>query len=107
MMAVRSGRAIPPRFLEPPPEVQAGLGIYMRAFFDLASDRQQQGGRILWSAVQWWCEAQGLDADEARDMHFLVGRMDLAFLAWAKDKKPDPTTREAPDRHVIPSGVRR
>jgi len=85
MQAVRSGRAVPPRLLEPPPEVQQGLGIYMRGFFELASDRQQ-GGKIPWSTIQDWCEANGQLGDDAKDAHFLLGRMDLAYMSWAKDK---------------------
>jgi hypothetical protein len=105
--AVRSGRAIPARFLEPPPEVQLGLGIYMKGFFDLACDRHD-GGRISWSTVRDWCDARGLVGDDADDAWFLLSRMDIAYLTWvrSKTKKPGkkPTDDEAQDG--IPSGVR-
>lgn len=110
MMAVKSGRAIPPRFLEPPPEVQSGLGIFMRAYFDLAADRSESG-RIPWSTVDRWCHRKGLDGDEANDAQFLIQRMDMAYLEWVKKKAP---TRTPPtplpkkdDADGLPTRVRR
>lgn len=85
MQAVRSGRAVPPRLLEPPPEVQAGLGIYMKGFFDLAADRVE-GGKIPWSTIRDWCTANDMRGDDASDAHFLLGRMDMAYISWAKEK---------------------
>ena len=84
LQAIKSGRQVPPRLLEPPPEVQTGLAIYMRAFFDLAADREQ-GGRIRWSTIRAWCQAHGIDGDDADDLHFLLGRMDTAYMAWTAE----------------------
>jgi hypothetical protein len=92
MMAVKTGRAIPPRFLEPPPEVQMGLGIYMKAFFDLASTRADGNRMLPWTAIDRWCERMGLRAEDADDAHFLLVRIDLAYMEWMKSKRPAQTT---------------
>lgn len=110
-MAVKSGRAIPPRLLEPPPEVQSGLELYMKAFFDLAGDRPQ-GGRIRWSTVEDWCARKGLDGVDAEDVHFLLTRMDIAYMEWSKTKgKKQRADQAARDRvesggNGIPTTVR-
>lgn len=91
---MRSGRAIPPRLLEPPPEVNPGLAFYMNAFWDLCSDRRD-GGRIPWTAIDAWCTAHRVPLDERHDVHFLVGRTDMAFMNWTK-KKRDKTADKKP-----------
>lgn len=80
----------------------------MKAFFDLASDRQD-GGRIPWSTVRAWCEAHGLDGDDAEDVHFILTRMDMAYMEWAKAKgkklsEERKRAEEAKDAHT--KGVR-
>lgn len=97
---MRSGRAIPPRLLEPPPEVNPGLALYMEAFWALCSDRHGDGHRIPWTSVQRWCEARGLDREEWADVHHLVGRVDLAYLEWlrTKQKKPAKDNTKEPTR---------
>ena len=87
MQAVRSGRAIPPKLLEPPPEVNAGLQLYMDAFWALCTCRLQ-AGRIPWTAVQAYADALGLDWPEAHDMHFLISKMDMVYVQWLNKKGP-------------------
>lgn len=101
MQAVRSGRAVPPRLLEPPPEVQLGLGMYMNAFFALASDRPAGGGRIPWSSIHSWADGHGLDSVEEDDLHFLLVRMDLAYLDWAHKKSIASRTKPDADPGTV------
>lgn len=62
-----------------------GLGMYMRGFFEIASDREH-GGRIHWSTIRRWCDARGLTGDDAEDAHFLLGGMDTAYMEWSRTK---------------------
>ncbi len=73
-----------------------GLEMYMKCFWDLCGDRPQQGMRITWSTVDRWCEVFGLDREERHDVHFLIGRMDIAYLNW-QNKKPLPEKEKKSD----------
>lgn len=68
----------------------------MKAFWDLCSDRRE-GGRIPWTAIDAWCASHRVSYDERHDVHFLVGRMDMAFLNWTK-KKRDKPEKQMPER---------
>lgn len=72
--------------LEPPPEVNEGLKLYMQAFWDLSADRTVNG-RIPWTALHLYCRSLGLSYGEERDMVFIVTRLDIAYLEWAKGKQ--------------------
>ncbi len=104
MQAVRSGRAVPPRLLEPPPEAQLGLGLYMNAFFALASDRPPGPGRIPWSSVHLYAQRFGLSGTDEDDLHFLLVRMDLAYLDWVNKKSK---TGNGTKPNADPRAVRR
>jgi hypothetical protein len=81
---VKSGRQVPPKLLQAPPEVHDSLAIYVQAFWDLCGDRQNN--RITWVARHLWCQAYGIEGDDAEDLIFLVGRMDIAYIDWAHKK---------------------
>lgn len=86
--AVRQRREVPPRLLEPPPEVHAGYELYMLAFWDLCRARD----RIPWSEVQLWCVTYGITGPDAEEVHFVVSKLDAAYQQWAGKKqrgKPD------------------
>jgi hypothetical protein len=95
---------VPPRLLEPPPEVAPGLGTYMKAFWDLCGDRPQ-GGRIPWSSVHAWCAAKGIVGDDEEDAHFLVTRLDIEYLKWSRKKGAGVRPEDRPGGK--PQGVRR
>lgn len=66
----------------------------MKAFWDLCSDRKEQGHKIPWTVIQWWCEANRIEDAEREDVHFLVGRLDIAFLQWQQKKAKAPAKRQ-------------
>lgn len=81
-----SGRAIPPRLLEPPPEVNEGLQLYMDAFWNLCADRGF-GNRIRWTAMHFYASSLGLSYEEEWDMVFLLNRLDMTYLKWLEGKQ--------------------
>lgn len=95
LLSVKTGRRIPPRLLEPPPEVQQGLQLYVKCFWQLAADRGQNG-RLSWSTIQRWCEAHDLSRDDADEVHYLLRRMDAAYFDWSQEA----SKRQARDTKV-------
>lgn len=91
--ALASGRAIPDRLIkEMPPAVHPSWQLYLDCFWAVCSDRMQ-GSRIRWTAVQLWCEAHGLSGMWAEDMHFIVNRLDMAYIDWAQTKTKQETKK--------------
>lgn len=78
-----------------------GLELYAKAFWDLISDRLG-GNRIPWTAIHAWCASKGITGEDEDDVHFLVGRMDMAYVDWAR-KKSKPTEQRPNAKH---GGVR-
>lgn len=68
-----------------------GLELYTKAFWDLISDRSANN-RIPWTAVHLWCSAHDIRGQEEEDFHFLVSRMDMAYVDWARKKSKSGTT---------------
>lgn len=81
---MKTGRRIPPRLLEPPPEVHQGLQLYVRCFWDLVADRSPNG-RLSWSTIHGWCKAKGVTGVDEDDVHYLLRRMDAAYHEWAQE----------------------
>lgn len=106
LQAVRSRRQIPPRLLEPPPELPKALELYMRCFWELCCDRYQPGARIPWSAVQKWVEAMGIDRADREDFHFLVSRLDVAYLKWQDKRKPTEPPAKPKEKFIDPRRLR-
>lgn len=71
-------RQLPPRLLEPPPDVGEGLALLMDCFWDLA----RPSGRIPWSEIEAWCRAHELDEELSGDVHHVVKRLDVAYQTW-------------------------
>jgi hypothetical protein len=97
IQAFRSGRAMPEALRGVPPTVNEGLQLFMQAFWDLCSDRTSTG-RISWIAIELWGQAHAFDRNDCHQLHFLVSRLDTAYIRWAEKKKP-----KKPDD---PQGVR-
>lgn len=78
----------------------------MKAFWDLCADRLAQGGRIPWTAIHSWCRANEIDAEEEYDFHFLVGRIDIAYLQWVNKKSAKPEKQTPEKSNGKPQRVR-
>lgn len=86
VQAVRSGRKIPDRLLKDmPPEVHVSQQLYVDCFWDVCSDRTQ-GSRIRYTAVAAWCTQHRLSSSLSEDVHFVVKKLDLAYIEWAQKK---------------------
>ena len=86
---MRRGLPLPER-IKNAPELAPGLGIYLRAFYELDSCRPvgMGEGPIPWTAVEDWCRSLGLDEEERDDVHYLVRRLDNAYLKHRESKRP-------------------
>lgn len=87
--AVRSGQPIPDRIANAP-KLRIGLRLFLQAFFDLDSERDQGWGlgRIPWTAMRQYALFYELDQEQSDALIHFVQVMDTAFLKWAKDKGP-------------------
>jgi hypothetical protein len=88
---MRRGLPLPDR-IQNAPVLAPGLGLYLRAFYDLDSCRPigMGEGPIPWSAIEQWCQALDLDEEESDDVHTLVRRLDNAYLRHREAKRPKP-----------------
>jgi hypothetical protein len=89
--------------LEPPPEVLPGLQLFMQAFWDLCSDRGPTN-RIQWTAIHLYARSLGLSYGEERDMVYLVTRLDLAYLEWAKGRQSSGNNAQAVQQQHAQAG---
>lgn len=94
LQAVRSGRAIPERLLLGiPPEVHVSQQAYMDCFWAVCSDRMQ-GSRVRYQAISAWCRDFGFSGSLLEDMHFVVNRLDMAYIEWASKKAKADSKRK-------------
>lgn len=81
---------LPPQFANAP-DLWPGLEFYWSAFWALDSCRAMgmSVGPIPWTAIEQWCDAKEVDDEERETVHYLIRRMDIAYLAHhsAKMKK--------------------
>lgn len=86
---MRRGLPLPDR-IQNAPELLPGLGLYLRAFYDLDSCRPVGFGEgpIPWTAIEEWCRSLELDEEERDDVHYLVRRLDNAYLKHREAKRP-------------------
>ena len=85
-----------PAYLYPPPELP-GVGPWLSAFFELATDRRFVGGPIPWTSIA----AYPVAPDEADLFRRCIRDADAAYLEWA-NRPPDK--REAP-MPMLPGGA--
>lgn len=85
---MRRGLPLPERIRDAP-ELAPGLGIYLRAFYELDSCRPigMAEGPIPWVVVDQWCQSLGLDEEEREDVHYLVRRLDNSYLRHVESKR--------------------
>lgn len=64
------------------PELEPGLALYLRAFYELNASRAvgMGEGPIPWGAIDQWCASLGMSEEEAEDVHYLVRQLDNAYL---------------------------
>lgn len=87
-MALSEGRPLPPKIANPPILLD-GLEIYLRAFFDLCSERQSGFGLspIPRSAILAWGRQYASDDPELiEDLLFHVRALDNTFMKHMEDK---------------------
>lgn len=85
----RSGQPIPAPILNAP-EVEMGLELYLKAFWELSTCRTFTGfgqGPIPWSAVATYCSFHGMEPDETEDFFYVINKVDDAFLKALKEKR--------------------
>lgn len=74
-----------PKTIAEAPELLLGLGLYLDGFKDLGSERTESG-QIPWSAINYYCKALELSADQTESMHYHMVSMDEAFGKWQAKK---------------------
>lgn len=74
-----------PKGIARAPELFQGLEVYLVAFWDLTTTRNNGMGLvpISWSAVHAYSEASGLDLD---DLLYFIRALDQAYLAYKAEQ---------------------
>ena len=93
---IRRGKP-PPDVIQGAPELHQGLQLYYIAFLDLTSCRQLSEviGPIDWITIDRYCERHNITGEQYEDMHYYLGRMDLAYLEHVRKQKGDTLKRTA------------
>jgi hypothetical protein len=79
--AMRAGKGLPERIANAP-ELEAGLDLYLNAFFDLDSERAHGHalGPIPWTKIREYAKAFDFDDDLQDHLFFYVKAMDNEHL---------------------------
>ena len=77
------------RFIEKEPPYVRGDEFYMRAFWELSSERQfgQAIGPIPWSKIVSYGERQGLDNTMLKVFEHVIRELDEQYLRWQRDQQ--------------------
>lgn len=72
------------------PELDIGLELYWDSFWDLTTTRAAGFGvaYISWFAVDDYAKRMEFDADQTEELHFVIRRMDDAFVNFHSGSKP-------------------
>lgn len=88
-MARDSGMPVPDVILNAP-KLQPGNEYYYSIWYELQSDRPMGmvAGLIPSTAVRSWIKDHGIevDSEEAEDIKYIIGHMDVAWLRWSQTK---------------------
>lgn len=68
------------------PPLQRGDYFYIRAFWELHSDRRFQGAPIPWSSIMEFSDRQGFDHDLTEAFHVVIRELDEEYGAWRRNK---------------------
>lgn len=87
--AMRAGEPLPAR-ISNAPDIEAGLDLFIQAFFDLDTERSHGLAltAIPYSAILNYARQYELDEETTSDMLFLIRRMDNAHLRRLEKKAP-------------------
>lgn len=85
--ALRTGMPLP-KAIENAPELWPGLELYFNAWFELDSTRAigMGVGPIPWNAIESYCQALELGAEQKAKMHRLVRALDRVYLDKQRKK---------------------
>jgi hypothetical protein len=80
-----------PDFIKNEPELMPGLDIFLQAFWDLSTCRQMGMGLgpIPWTATREYVTILGGSEEFQEDFHYLIRRIDSAYLQWASENTKD------------------
>lgn len=86
--AMLSGQPLPDRIANAP-ELIIGLQLYLIAFFDLDSERDNSMSlrRIPWSAIDRYATRYEFDSEQYDDLHYFIREMDTEHLKRLKSKQ--------------------
>ena len=87
--AIAAGHPIP-KGIAGAPALQRGNELYYLAYTELMADRKEGfgEGEVPWSSVDRWARRHELTDEEADDLHYVVGRLDRAYLDYKASKRP-------------------
>lgn len=71
--SMQMGQPLPDRIANAP-ELRFGLQLYLQAFLNLDSERNE--GPIPWSAIRDYAQAFELDEEQTDDLFYFVRRLD-------------------------------
>jgi hypothetical protein len=85
----RTGEPLPDR-IENAPELLLGLNLYMRAFFELDSDRNHVFNyeRISLLRIAEYALVFEFDELQREDLLHFIPKMDIAYINRMKEKEP-------------------
>jgi len=77
-----------PKHMQDKPRLRAGLQLYYRAFFELATCRSygMSEGPIPWTSILSWANEHDLIGPTRTGLFFLISRMDHAYLKHQSKK---------------------
>lgn len=81
-----------PKAIQDAPELLYGLEFAWNSFWLLSSSRQSGFGlgRIPYSVILDYCQAEELDAEDTADLTHLIQAMDAEWLAYNSSATPKP-----------------
>jgi len=83
--AMRFGHPLPERIANAP-ELQAGLQLYLQAFFDLDSERSELKP-IPWSSMIDYAMAFDFDEEQTEDLVYIIRKVDSAHINRLAEKQ--------------------
>lgn len=89
-----------PAWYDEEPLVLPGEDFYLRAFWDLSTERQigMGLGPIPFFARQRYALEAGLEPDMIRPFIDIIGKLDVAYLNWSAQEQKRKSEVEKPTR---------
>lgn len=83
--AMQFGQPLPDRIANAP-ELQAGLQLYLQAFFELDSERNELSP-IPWSSIADYAAAYDFDEEQTADLFDIIRKVDAAHINRLAEKQ--------------------